>query len=241
MYRFAQLLDEEVYIVASPVSYISESTAVMLEVTLVGNGLTGSRIRIEIIVDMDSVDIIPAHDIVHHSADVIPVLGQGRVENIESVIREDAVGMGNRNVVCSQLAGRLRLGTVRIDPRMKLHTPPVTLVYHPLQRIPVRRRRRTLPSRKELAPRFVPAWIERITLCTHLEDDGIHAVLLQLVQLITQRTLHFLCADALELSVHTLYPCTTEFPLLRLALAIGRITDADEQNNGKQQLRERMD
>ena len=67
---------------------------------------------------------------------------------------------------------------------MQLHTTTVTLVYHPLQRIPVRRRSLTLLASEESAPRFEVALVQRVALGTYLKEDGIDSILLQLVELI---------------------------------------------------------
>ena len=74
MDSFAQLLDEEVYIITSPIIDIRKPSPVTLEVLLVGNGLSCSRIGIEVIVNMESVDIVTAHNIIHHRTDVIAIL-----------------------------------------------------------------------------------------------------------------------------------------------------------------------
>ena len=84
------------------------------------------------------------------------------------------------------------LGTERIDPCMKFHTTVVALLNHPLQRIPVRRRSLSLHTRQITAPWLILTGIERITLSTHLEDDGIHTILLQFIQLSGEHSLNLL-------------------------------------------------
>lgn len=76
------------------------------------------------------------------------------------------------------------LGTIRIDPGMNLHSTLMTLLNHPLQRIPIRRWSLALDTGEELAPRFKITLIKGITFGTYLEDDGIHAILLQFVKLL---------------------------------------------------------
>lgn len=98
---------------------------------------------------------------------------------------------------------------------MQLHATLVTLLNHPLQRIPVRRRSLSLLSCKEAAPRFDVAFIQRITLCSYLKEDGVDAVLLQLVELIGKCLLHLLCGHSDELSVYALYPSPAKLSLLR--------------------------
>ena len=49
---------------------------------------------------------------------------------------------------------------------------------------------------------------------TNLENNDIHTIFLQLVELVGQRLLHPLFAHTLELSVDALYPRTTHLPFL---------------------------
>src|SRR3712207_9544362 len=84
----------------------------------------------------------------------------------------------------SQLRGRLGLCTVRVYPRMKLHTTLVALVNHPLQWVPIRLGSPTLNTREKLAPRLILAGVKRITFGSDLKDDSIDAITLQLIQLI---------------------------------------------------------
>ena len=87
----------------------------------------------------------------------------------------------------------------------------MALLYHPRQRVPVRRWGLPLPACKETAPRFQFAFIQCVTLGPYLEYDGVNAVLLQLVELVGERSLHFLSAHAEELAVYTLNPSSPEF------------------------------
>ena len=75
---------------------------------------------------------------------------------------------------------------------MNLHSTLMTLLNHPLQRVPIRRRSLALDTGKELAPRFEVALIKGIAFGTHLEDDGIHAILLQFIKLLGEHRLDLL-------------------------------------------------
>ena len=99
------------------------------------------------------------------------------------------------------------------NPGMKLHATRVTLLNHPLQGIPIRKRRLTLLTCQELTPWLKTALIERIAFWSNLKDNGIYTVFLQFIQLIGQRLLHFYGSYILELPIYTLNPCTTEFTL----------------------------
>ena len=75
---------------------------------------------------------------------------------------------------------------------MNLHSTLMTLLNHPLQRIPIRRWCLALDTGQKLAPRFEVALVKGIAFCTHLEDDGIHAILLQFVKLLGKHRLDLL-------------------------------------------------
>ena len=214
VYRLIELLDKEIHIIAAPVVDIPDTITILPVLLGIRDILSLHGIGIEIVVHMDTVDIITGDDILGHLADIIAVLGQSGIQDKHIVIGETTHRLPHGDMIGSQLLGGLRLSTIGIDPRVQLHPALVTLGDHPLQRIPVRLRGLTLLTGQETAPGFEFALIEGIALRTHLEDDHIRTVLLQLVELIGQRLLHLLGAHPLKLSVDTLNPRTTHLSLL---------------------------
>ena len=75
---------------------------------------------------------------------------------------------------------------------MNLHSTLMTLLNHPLQRVPIRQRGLALDTGEELTPRFEVTLIKGIAFGTHLEDDGIHAILLQFIELLGEHRLDLL-------------------------------------------------
>ena len=164
---------------------------------------------------MESIDVISAHDVLHDVADILAVLRQTRVQQQLSVVVKGTLWVLHAHVVHGKCCGGLGFCTIGINPSMNLHTALVALVHHPLQRIPVRRRGLSLLTGEEATPRFKATFIEGVALRSHLEDDGINAVALQLIELSRERLLHLLGSHAQELSVNTLYPSSSEFPFVR--------------------------
>ena len=76
MYGFTQLFDENINVITAPVSYICEPSAILLELFLIGNGKSCDGIRIEIIVYMQPIYVVTAHNIVHNLAYIITIFGQ---------------------------------------------------------------------------------------------------------------------------------------------------------------------
>ena len=66
---------------------------------------------------------------------------------------------------------------------------------------------------KVAAPRLQLTGIERIALHANLEEDGVDAVLLQVVELACEHRLHAVATNVLELSVDGLNPSPAEFSL----------------------------
>ena len=95
---------------------------------------------------------------------------------------------------------------------MQLHITSVTLLYHPLERIPVWIGRSTLLSCKIAAPRFQLAGIQGIALTSYLKEDGIDTILLKVIQLTCQYLLHAVTTHALKLTINTLNPSSSELP-----------------------------
>ena len=190
-----KLLHKTVHVVAAPVADVADTIRVITEKICVWNFLASHRIRIEIVVDMQSVNIVAAQDVAHHRTDILTVLSHSGIEDYLVVVGKAPLRMLACHMICGKLSGGLGLGTVGVYPCVKLHATLVALVHHPLQRIPIRRRGLSLPACQETAPRLNLALIERITLGTHLKHDGVGAHLLQLIQLITQGLLHLLRAQ----------------------------------------------
>ena len=214
MDSLVKLFYEEVDIETSPVATIADAVGIGTILGVVGNLHASHRIRIEIVVDMEAIDIVARHDIPDHLADVIAALLQGRIEQRQTIVLESPFGMLHNHVITGIAVSNLRLGTIGIDPRMKLHTAFVALRYHPLQRVPIRIRLRALFACQIVAPRFELTLVQGVALGTHLEDNGITTILLEFIQLVSQRALHGLGGHSLELSIDTLYPRSAEFSLL---------------------------
>lgn len=183
----AELLDKLIHIVAAPVAD-SHSATVGSVVVAVGDGDARHGIGIEIVVDVQSVDIIAPDDIVDNLTYIFAVHGQRRIEDILSVVAEDALGVYDGNMVRCQRRCRLCLCAVGVYPRVQFHSSLVALGNHPCQRVPPRVL--SLAPGEKLAPRLVAAAVEGVALSPHLKDDGVGTVLLQFVELIRQRALH---------------------------------------------------
>ena len=139
---------------------------------------------------MKSIDIIAAKDIANDMTYILAILVVGRIEDVLSVILKDEIATLVGYVLGREDMGGLGLGTIGIYPCMEFHTALVTLLYHPLERVPIRRGSLALLTCEKTAPRFDTAIVEGVALGTHLEDDGIGTVLLQFVQLIGKCFLH---------------------------------------------------
>ena len=217
MDSLAKLSDEDVYLISSPVTDGSEAAGIVGVELLVGDDLTGSGVGIEVVVHVNAIYIIAADDVIDDLADIVPVLLQCRIEDILSVVRKHALGMCDGNMIRGQGCRCLCLGSIRIDPRVQFHASLMALFDHPLQWIPIGIWRFALHAREEAAPWFVFAGIECVTFSTHLKDDSVHAVGMEGIELLGQRTAHLVRCETVELSVDTLNPCTAELTFLSIA------------------------
>ena len=209
---FAELLYKPAHVITAPITYVSHATRLLAEELLIWNLTSSLWIWIEIIINMESINIISAYNIHSHLANIVSCSLQPRVQQrqlaiLKTEIRTPLHDILRRNLLIGSYA---MLGTIRINPGMKLHATIMTLLYHPLQRIPIRRRSLTLYARKKLAPRLQIALIQSITLGTNLKDNRIYAILLQFIQLSCKHRLNLLCTLAQILSVNTLYPSSTK-------------------------------
>ena len=191
---------------------ILNTIRIILEEFIIWNGLTLCRIGIEIVIHMNTIYIIAAHDIFYNFTDIVAIFRYSRVQDKLIVICKTTHRLANGNMILCQFLRTFCFGTIWINPCMEFHMTLMTLIDHPLQWIPVRTWCYTLLPSKESAPRFDLTLIESITLRTYLEDNHIYTIFLQLIELICQCLLHFLGSHTLELSVYALNPRTTHFP-----------------------------
>ena len=108
---------------------------------------------------------------------------------------------------------------VGIDPGMQFHAAAVSFVNHILQGVPQGLGGHAGLATDPLAPGFQRAGIGRVGLGTHLPDDGVHAGLLQQVELLAQVGLVLLGSVVGKLLLaDDMQPGTAEFPLGSLRL-----------------------
>ena len=148
------------------------------------------RIRIEVVINVKTVDIVTCNDIGHHLAYMVTVTLQRRIEVKLSLVLHEVTGtflaeVGRRHICCA-----LCTRTVRVYPCMQFHIAPVTLLDHECQGIPTGRE--PLYAGDETAPWLQLRRIESIALHTHLEYYCIHIHLLQIVEHCSEIPLHLL-------------------------------------------------
>ena len=178
MDALATFLDEHIDIVATPVTTIAYAIAVFLKLAVVGNLHSCNWIGIEIVVHVYAVDIITRHNVVDHLNNIVAILGKSGVENEKSVIREYTARAAHGDMIGCKSRRELGLSTIWVEPCMKLHATTMTLIDHPLQRVPIGRWCLTLLSCEETTPGLYVAFIESVALGTHLKEDGIDTILL---------------------------------------------------------------
>ena len=162
---------------------------------------------------MQTVYIVPLHNIHCHTTDVVAVFRQTGIEEHETIIVEEALRILEIGMTGSKCCRTLCLGTIGIYPCMALHATAVTFLHHPCQGVPIWFWCASLFGRQVTAPWFHLALVQGICLCTNLKHDGIDTATLQFVQLHGQCLLHPLTSDASPLVVYALYPSATEFAL----------------------------
>ena len=218
---FATLFYEYVHIVATPVLTIADAIAVRSIFAVVWYLQPSYWVRIEIVIHMYAVNVVTLDDVVHHLYNILAVLAHTWIKNEESVVREHTSRIGHCYVFRVETRSEFSLCTIWVQPSVQLHATLVALVDHPLQWVPVRLRCLTLYACKEAAPRLNITLIESIALGTHLEEDSVHAILLQLVELIGQCLLHLLGRHTDELPVHALNPRSAKLTLFRRVAIAG--------------------
>ena len=217
MNAVSELLDKQIHVVAPPIAAIFNAVSIGRIRIVVGNGEPCHRIGIEIIIDMKTIHIIAPHDVGRHFANIRAVGGLSGVHDELSIVGKHAAGIFDGHMIGCQLLRALGFGAERINPCVQLHAAPMAFGHHPLQRVPKRIGSHALLARQIAAPWLERTVVERIALGPHLKDDGIHAVALQLVQLLSELALHLVAAKPFKLSVDTLNPRAAELTFLLCA------------------------
>ena len=213
MYGVIQLLYKQIHVVTSPVAYVAETLWIVLKILLIGNLTPCNGVGVEVVIYVQSVNIVTTYDISHYPADIVAILLFCRIEQIQSVIGKHQVRTFKHYIVACKLVSHLCFRTERVYPCMKFHTTLVAFVNHPLQRVPIWHGCHTLLSCQETAPWLYATFIQGITFWSHLEYNGINTILLQLIKLVCECLLHFLCPQTHELTVYALNPCTAKLSL----------------------------
>ena len=127
-----KLLNEEVYIIAPPISDIIETLCVVGKILLVRNGQTCNRVGVEVVVYVQTINVVPPYYICCNSTDIVAILLLCGVKDIEPIVREHKVWTLDDYIVACQFVSYLCLGAERIYPGVEFHTTFVALCNHPL-------------------------------------------------------------------------------------------------------------
>src|SRR6185503_6779497 len=131
------------------------------------------RIRIEVVVDVDAVDVVSlgdVHDGPHRTASDV---GVARIHPQKSIVAPDRRGILLRDVRRRERGVSRVRGAIRIEPRVQLEPALVRLLDREREWIPRRLRRAALPPGEKLRPRFVRRCVERISTRTNLKYHGV--------------------------------------------------------------------
>ena len=225
----AQLLDEQVHILATPVTPLHTVTIAGVAV-IVGKLAAGNRIGIEIVVHVDGIDIVASHNIVDHPADKLAALGQSRVEIELFTILDEPLGMLVIDVRRCQRLGSDRPHPVGIEPGVQLHIAGMALVNQILQRVPHRVGSHPLLPREIFAPRLQLRGIEGVGRRAHLKNHRIDTDVLETVQHLIEIALHGIPVHiAVTALPHRMNPRSTELPFRVLVGPYQAASEANEQ------------
>ena len=78
--RFVKLLYQHIHITTTPICLIGETSTITGETCIIRKIQSINRIRIEIIIHVNSIYIITRHNIGHNFTDMLPAFGKCRIE-----------------------------------------------------------------------------------------------------------------------------------------------------------------
>ena len=136
-HRLMDFLYQHIHVVTAPIGFITVSATILCKTDIVGKILSRIRIRIKIIIHVNGIHIITSYNVAHNLTDVFPILGQRRIKIKLSGIIHETFGILVIRMNGRQGGRSFRLGTVRINPGMELHSPLVAFINHELHRVPI--------------------------------------------------------------------------------------------------------
>src|ERR1035437_2447480 len=177
-----QRLNELIDVAPSPVVARELATAfpVCLPAPIVGK-IRGSvraafRIRIEVVVEMNAIDIVALHHVEHHAQ---RLRAHRRLAGIHPELR--AVLLYEFRVPAREVRRRKRtlrrrlLRAERIEPRVEFQSAGVRLRHRELERIPERHRRHPLPAGEVLRPWFDLRRVQCVAGRPHLQEHRVES------------------------------------------------------------------
>ena len=220
----AQFAHELVHIVAPPVGSLRSleafCQAILAETLVVGEVHARHGIRIEVVVHVNSIHIVARNDVPYHAADELAARRYARVEEYLFVVADEPFGMFMVDVRIRKRRIASRAGAIGIEPGVELHVAAMALGDEEGHQVEIPFGGEALLAGVEAAPRFQFRGIEGIGFGAYLEDDGVDAAPLEIVQFADEAPFHLrdghLGVFALEGS---LYPCAPE---LALSALVGR-------------------
>ena len=176
------LLDGHIDIVATPITYIVKTTWISRKSLCIRKILTCHRIRIEIVVHVDGLDIVAGNEVSYHLAEEITCLLEMRSEVPLCTILEEPLWMLVVDVVVGDVLNlaAATCHTIRVDPNVYVNTAFVSLSTYELQRIVGSRL--ALFASQPMTPWLKLGLVQSISRRTNLKDDGIEIHVLESIQ-----------------------------------------------------------
>ena len=178
---FMQIAHQSIDIVTTPIGFLrrgkSLRCSIFCKTFIIRKSLAGQRIRIEIIVHVNAIYVVIAHDFTHHSQDMSLRLRQSGIQpKTASILYHQMTILAHERLFVIGFFHR-QLHAIRIDPGMNIHVASMASLRKIKQRIPTRIL--ALLSGNETTPGFVRRFIPGIALRTHLKQHHIDAGRLQ--------------------------------------------------------------
>ena len=150
-----ELFDKQIDVIAAPVATIVDAVAVGAILCVIGNFYACHGIGIEVVIDVQTVDIIACHNVADDVADIVAAGLLGWIQQRQAIVLKRPLGMFYNDVVAGIFVRHFRLGTIGVNPCVQLHAALVALVDHPRQRIPIGIRLGALFASQIVAPRLM--------------------------------------------------------------------------------------
>src|SRR5690606_27710284 len=184
VYALRNHLNEQVHVIPPPIGNMFKSIWVLPEGPLIGNRPAGNRVWVEIVVEMDTINVIIPYDIGYNTCNILPNLWNAGVKEFFSAVDKKPIRFKSRNVIAGCICSyQVECCPIGVDPGVQFHTTFMSFVDCKFQWVVKRYGRLPWFTSQKTAPRFGTFGVKCVGRWSYLQENGINTSALVAIQM----------------------------------------------------------